>query len=615
MLIKLTVSGIKSKAKDYIVLLSGLIMSIAIFYMFQTLALNEAFLNANSALSSIGNVFHVGSFLLAIITLFYIFFANSYLLSLRKKELGMFATFGVKKYKVVLLVFIETLIIGVISLIVGIIVGIGLAQGVGMLLINQLDITVKGYRGLYGLSIIVTLLFFMLLFIGSGVINGIKLSRSSILHLVHGETFADTVLIKGKRTGLIAVLSIVFLSIGYGAMFNIEKLKEQSIMIAMLFTTAGTYLCFESVFPFLIKTFKKYNKRGLNAFTLAQVNFRINALTKMLATVAMLIALGAGAITGGMAIKNDVIRSTEAYEIYDTVIYNPTPDEKKIIDNIDFTEKAEYQYKVDDSFVYYIKEELEKNPLLLHVQEDGRYTDKLKYASGELEVGAISQDIPMLSSNVTTIPEEWSNALNIMSPSYLDLNNKPIKIIDLKQFNELPAMEEGFVFNGKTYDFISYLKEWETLDKLQEIKYPNIHPKEMFSKFKLYTEMKSIASGVIFMGFFLGIAFLAMMASCLMFKILSGASNDVKRYEMLRKLGVRRGVLSRSIYKELFILFLFPAIVGIIHVLFGMSLFNYMVSDPYHDIWLPIFIFFIIYTIYYLITVKLYKRIVLPKMF
>ncbi|MBK5514820.1 hypothetical protein JFT70_07070 [Bacillus sp. TH11] len=48
----------------------------------------------------------------------------------------------------------------------------------------------------------------------------------------------------------------------------------------------------------------------------------------------------------------------------------------------------------------------------------------------------------------------------------------------------------------------------------------------------------------IFMGFFLGIAFLAMMASCLMFKILSGASKDIMRYQMLRKIGVRQELLT-----------------------------------------------------------------------
>ena len=52
MLFKLSMSGLKSKLQDYIVLLVGLVMSISIFYMFQTLALNKAFLESNSAIRS-----------------------------------------------------------------------------------------------------------------------------------------------------------------------------------------------------------------------------------------------------------------------------------------------------------------------------------------------------------------------------------------------------------------------------------------------------------------------------------------------------------------------------------------------------------------------------------
>ncbi|PFC26867.1 ABC transporter permease, partial [Bacillus thuringiensis] len=119
--------------------------------------------------------------------------------------------------------------------------------------------------------------------------------------------------------------------------------------------------------------------------------------------------------------------------------------------------------------------------------------------------------------------------------------------------------------------------------------------------------------GTVFMGFFLGIAFLAMMASCLMFKILSGSSKDIVRYEMLSKIGVRHELLAKSIYKEIFLVFLFPGIIGMIHVLLSMKIFGLILIDPYFRIWLPILIFLIIYSIYYFITVQLYKRIVLPK--
>ncbi|TKI79236.1 ABC transporter permease, partial [Bacillus mycoides] len=100
---------------------------------------------------------------------------------------------------------------------------------------------------------------------------------------------------------------------------------------------------------------------------------------------------------------------------------------------------------------------------------------------------------------------------------------------------------------------------------------------------------------------------------CLMFKILSGASKDIIRYQMLRKIGVRYELLTKSIYKELLFIFLFPAIVGITHVLVGMNMFSFLIDNPYFRIWLPIIIFLVIYVFYYFITVQLYKKIVLPK--
>ncbi|MEC3299444.1 ABC transporter permease, partial [Bacillus thuringiensis] len=173
--------------------------------------------------------------------------------------------------------------------------------------------------------------------------------------------------------------------------------------------------------------------------------------------------------------------------------------------------------------------------------------------------------------------------------------------------------KEGIVFTGKTDEFVAYTKESKKIDELQLAKYKNVKAEQMSSKYQVYDMFYGVASGTVFMGFFLGIAFLAMMASCLMFKILSGASKDITRYQMLRKIGVRRELLTKSIYKELFLVFLFPAIVGIAHVLVGMNIFGFILVDPYFRIWIPIVIFVVIYTIYYLITVQLYKGIVLPK--
>lgn len=612
MLFKLSILGLKSKLKDYIVLLIGLVMSIAIFYMFQTLALNKAFLEANAPIHSFGSIFQTGSVLLAIITFFYIFYANSFLLSLRRKEFGMYMTLGAKKHKVIRLMFLETIIIGVSSLLIGILVGTGLAQVIGKLLMNQLDFTANGYQALYVPSISVTCIFFCLLFILSAIMNSIKLLRTSILNLVHGDTHADSIIIKGKMTGIVAILSLILLGIGYLSMFYFDKLREAGIVIAMLTTTAGTYLFFEAFFPLFVKRLKAnktQNEKGLNAFTFSQLNFRINSLTKVLATVAMLIALGSGAISGGLAFKNNVMKSTDSYEIYDTTINNPTTEEKRILDGIPFKEKSEYRYKVDDTFVYYVKEDLEKNPPLIHAGNGEGTTDKPK---GDLPVNSVSIDGGEINQNAKLIPEEWETAIMNMHPTYLDNLNKPIKIINLKMYHELKG-KKGIIFIGKTDNFVAHTKEWKKLDELELEKYKGVKDDDILSKYEIYNLFYANASGTVFMGFFLGVAFLAMMASSLMFKILSGATTDINRYEMLRKIGVSRELLTKSIYKELLIVFLAPAIIGMVHVLIGMNMFGYVVIDPYYRIWLPLVIFLFVYTAYYLITVHLYKRIVFPK--
>ncbi|RAS91786.1 ABC transporter permease [Priestia endophytica] len=614
MLFKLSMSGMKSKLKDYIVLLAGLIMSISIFYLFQTLALNKAFIEGNSIIQSIGFIFHAGSFLLVVITFFYILYANSFLLSLRQKEFGMYMMLGAKKYKIKLLMFIETIVLGIISLSMGIVLGIVLAQGIGQLLMNQLDFTGRGYHAFYIPSMTVTITFFLMMFILSAMMNSIKLSRVTVLQLVHSEMQIEHAPIKTKKNIAGSLLACLLLSIGYISMIKMDVLKETGVIIALVATTLGTFLLFISLLPFIIKKLKNHKKlreKGINAFTFAQLSFRINSLTKVLATVAMLVALGAGAIAAGMAFKNNVLLMANGSEIYDVVTHNPTTQEKQILHEITFKQKYQYRYKTDDKYVYYLKEDLEKNRPLVHSQEGRKDFNKFKEISKDLPEGSVLEDGIENGSDSAQIPSEWQEALDSIEPYYAHENHK-IKIVDYNMYRKIHG-KEGSVFIGNTGDFESYKEELKQLDNIQLHKYKNIDPEQLRSKYSSYEMFYGVSSGTVFMGFFLGIAFLTMMASCLMFKILSGASKDIMRYQMLRKIGVRQELLTKSIYKEIFLIFLFPALIGIAHVLIGMNIFSFILINPYYRVWLPIVIFSIIYVVYYLITVQLFKGIVLPK--
>ena len=146
-------------------------------------------------------------------------------------------------------------------------------------------------------------------------------------------------------------------------------------------------------------------------------------------------------------------------------------------------------------------------------------------------------------------------------PAKIYYPDHEVKIVDQNIYDSMKGIENT-VFIGKTDNFGAYVKEWKKLDELQIAKYTNVKAEELGSKYQTYKVNQGFSSGLMFMGFFVGIAFLAMMASCLMFKVLSGASKDNTRYQMLRKIGVRRELLIQSIYKELFFVFLGPSNCG-----------------------------------------------------
>lgn len=604
MLLKLSMSGVKSKFKDYLVLLFGLVMAISIFYMFQTIALNEEFVKSNSIINSIMSVFQIGSVLLAIITIFYIIYANSFLLLLRQKEFGMYMMLGAKKKKVTLIMFIETLVIGVVSLIIGIVIGAILSKIISYMLMTQLNFEGGKYYPFYMPSISITCIFFIILFLIAAIFNSIKLFKSSVLQLLHAEDESDNVKVKPMNSVVKAILAIILLVIGYAAIINIKLTMIAGLFIGMITITAGTYLLFMAFVPILIDTLlknKHIKEKGLNVFTLSQLSFRVKELTKVLATVAMLIALSAGAISSGMAFKNNAKFIAEESEYYDVVLNNPTSQENNILSKLDTKEKLEYRYKKDKEFIYYISSDLLKNkPIILErdMMGDIIYSGRVK---SELLVNDGVYDKSKKGN-------QWLNFFYNIENRYTDSDLK-IKVVDEKKFNSIKGNVNKAVI-VKTNDFIKNLDTFKKIDDIEKLRYKT---NDIFSKYEFYIQYYSMTSGMVFMGLFLGIAFLGMMASCLMFKILTGASKDIKRYEMLRKIGVRKSLLTKSIYKEILFIYAIPAIVGIAHVLIGMQMFKILLLHPYYHIWISLSVFGAIYLLYYFITVQLYKGIVLPK--
>lgn len=620
MLWKLSLTGIKSRFKDYLVLFSGLTFASAIFYMFMTLATNPAFLKGSLSIAfQLTQIaFGFGIALLSIITFVYIVYANSFLLSMRQKDYGMYMMLGARTSKIGRLIFTETLVVGLLATLLGTILGVALTQGVSSILISQLGLQIHKFVGFYLPALFWTVAFFAILFFLAAFWNRHKLVKSNIINLLH-EDQKPIKLHRNKLWKFIeALLGIVLLAVGYWAMMHAAKLGTKTIPIAFFTIVFGSYFTFDSFFTAIIDLLRKnlaFKYRKLHSFTLGQLKFRLSDYTRILSTVSLLFALALGAITVGLNFNNMTEQAMES-TYYDVVLYNHSKKVDDQLKKVSVRSTTSFNYKMvvegkekEKKRVLYIPENQVKNNNIMY-QHYSRKNDVNHYDTRRITLNDFKD-------KKSAAAAEGEYQLVSLTP-YVDAQ---AKVVPQDQYDQIKA-KVNKIDLLRVDNFRSNFNNIEKLQKLsvdQMISSPEaekgaINVNLSNSKSAQYRLVSSMTSGFEFMGFFLGLAFLAMLASTLMFKVLSGANSDKPRYQMLWKVGTRKSLLKASIAKEIGILFALPAVLGVVDVLFGLQLFKSILgTNTYDKLWIPFTIFGVLYVIYYLLTVVLYQHIVLQK--
>ncbi|MCI1891893.1 FtsX-like permease family protein [Schleiferilactobacillus perolens] len=602
MLWKLALGGIKSRLKDYIVLFSGLTISAAIFYMFQSLASNPEFLKANSTLGMIVFIFYFGSVLLGIITLVYILYANSFLLTMRQRTYAMFMMLGAKSSKIAQLIFIETVAVGVISTVVGSAVGVGLTSIISQVLVKQMDISITHFSPWSTSAALVTAIFFLVLFAFAAIYNAGKLVKTPVLNLLNQAKTPTRFKRNPVLWGIEVAGGLILLAVGYWSMAQLNTLQLFGLGIALVTIVLGSYFVFDAFFLMIIQLLRRnerFRTKELHSFTLGQLSFRIRDFTRLLSMVSIVFALALGAITVGLGFHDTIQTMAEQISPYDLMLHDPTTASQKQADALSPISVSTYQYKVAGKNVYFLASDFNRAPFKENQPQqraDGSYGVK-KVTYGEAEMLKDPTGHTQTLADLVTQKAPYQTITVVNAADYAKVN--------------------GTVHSTQLYitkDFMAIkdkLKPLVAADQKQEgSTNANMSMNQKYSVYALYNTMMS---GFEFMGLFLGIAFLAMLASCLMFKILSGAASDALRYQMLEKIGTRRSLLKKSIRQEIGTLFVLPGILGVIHVLFGLQMFKVteLLPQPYHNIWLPFLIFLVLYVLYYFLTVQLYSGIVL----
>ena len=620
MLWKLSLTGIKSRFKDYLVLFSGLTFASAIFYMFMTLATNPAFLKGSLSISFkiTQIVFSFGIALLSIITFVYIVYANSFLLSMRQKDYGMYMMLGARTSKIGRLIFAETLVVGLLATLLGTVLGVGLTQGVSSVLISQLGLQIHKFVGFYLPALLWTIAFFAILFFLAAFWNRHKLVKSNVINLLH-EDQKPVKLHRNKLWKFIeAILGIALLAIGYWAMMHAAKLGTKTIPIAFFTIVFGSYFTFDSFFTEIIDLLRKnlaYKYKKLHSFTLGQLKFRLSDYTRILSTVSLLFALALGAITVGLNFNNMTEQSMQS-TYYDVVLYGHNKKVDNQLKKVSVKSTTPFDYKM------VVEGKGKEKNRVLYISENQLENNKIMYQRYSRKNGMNHYDTRRITVN--DLKNKKSSPVNDAEYQLMSLTpyaGAQVKVVSQNQYNQVNAKEnkiELLRVNNFRSNF-NNVEKLQNLSATQMMSSPKVDKDAINvnlsnSKSAQYRLVSSMTSGFEFMGFFLGLAFLAMLASTLMFKVLSGANSDKPRYQMLWKVGTRKSLLKASIAKEIGILFALPAALGVVDVLFGLQLFKSILGmNTYDKLWIPFTIFGVLYALYYLLTVVLYQHIVLQK--
>ncbi len=133
---KIAIKNVRKSFKDYSIYFLTLTLAICIFYSFNSIESQKALMEMNASTKShvemLKNMISYMSVFVSVILCSLILYANNFLVKKRNKELGIYMTLGMEKVKISKILVFETIIVGIVSLVSGLILGLLVSQGLSI---------------------------------------------------------------------------------------------------------------------------------------------------------------------------------------------------------------------------------------------------------------------------------------------------------------------------------------------------------------------------------------------------------------------------------------------------------------------------------------------------
>ena len=189
MLFKLSIRNMKKSFKDYAIYFLTLVLGIAIFYMFNSLDSQQAMLEVSEStremIKLMIQMLGMISVFIAIVLGFLIVYANNFLVNRRKREFGIYMTLGMGRRQISGIIFLETILIGILSLVVGIFIGIFASQFMSILVAKLFEADMSEFTFVFSKdACIKTCIYFAVMYLAVMIFNTLTISRYKLINLL-----------------------------------------------------------------------------------------------------------------------------------------------------------------------------------------------------------------------------------------------------------------------------------------------------------------------------------------------------------------------------------------------------------------------------------------------
>lgn len=666
MIYKIALNNIKKSIKDYAVYFVTIMLGVAIFYIFNAVGSQGAMLKISSSTSQMiemmTNVLSGVSILVSVVLGFLIVYANSFLIKRRRKEFGVYLILGMSKKTVSYILFIETLLVGVISLGVGLVIGALLSQLMGLVVAHMFAADMSAYKFTFSIAAMIkTIEYFGIMYLFVMLFNTISISKSEIITLLRKKENQSIKLRNPIICTIIFIAGAILLGSAYYMVGDLNRLMDlmnntgndgSGLLIPIAMGVVSTFMIFYSVsslVTLLASKTKRYWK-GINSFTFKQLSTQIHTMTISLSIISLLLfvtitILGtASSLTSSL--NNSYDESTRADFSYRA--WNAKPDFPTVLTNNGFDVHKEFtnyanvkEYQLKQSEMGYAQilgnkaknyanfakiksawpamsiSDYNKLAKIYHHKQyhlsSSQYMIVCDYErSGEVLNAGLSQNTALTIHGKTLSPaySHYINGYVTLSAGY----NAGVVIIPDALAAQLPY-EYTQILAGNYAGSNKQATENKLMATLKRCK-TTVKKFDYTSSTKLEYISQSIGLSalVTFVGMYIGIIFLITSAAILALKTLSQMIDSTARYEILRKVGVEQKMINHSILKQVLVIFIFPLVLAIIHSVAGMNFSSILLSTSgikgdVHTTWLVFVSLALIYGGYIIVTYLMSKNI------